>query len=584
MRPQRLPEVPVVTKRVAKAVFARPTLPMRIRDELGELFSDEQFAAAFAVRGRPGLSPGQLAMVTVLQFAAGLSDRQAAEAVRARIDWKYCLGLELDDAGFDFSVLCEFRARLIEHGLAELVLDMLLEHPAGAQARQPGGKQRTDSTHVISAVRDLDRTELAGESVRACLEALAVAAPGWLAGALDVPDWAARYPARTVSWRLPKSQTQRDRLAAGYGVDGFALLNAVYAPDTPAWLADLPAVEVLRMVLVQNYVCTVDADGSHDVRHRQADPDGLPPGRTRLTSPYDLQVRWSKKERGAVIWNGYKVHISETCDPDDGRPNVITNVASSAATVPDQAMTAPIHQRLAERSLLPAEHYVDSGYLSAALLGCSRRDFGIRLIGPLMTNNSAQARGKAGYDLTNFILDYDARQATCPTGRTSVGWYPARNRGQETINVKFAGDDCRACPPRQPVHDNPCHRPLRPPTRHPSSRHPPNPDRGPRRTSHPCLAQQILVTRRRGRQHPPGRRRHPYPLRPLPRHHQDPPGTRLLGRSDQPDSARRALVRPNTRSQPHQPTRTTRLHPGRMNSPTGSSPAAKLLTGRIAGL
>ena len=147
-----------------------------------------------------------------------------------------------------------------------------------------------------------------------------------------------------------------------------------------------------------------------------------------------------------MIWNGYKVHLSETCDPDDGGPNVITNVASCAATVPDQAMTTPIHQRLAERRLSPAEHYVDSGYMSAALLGSSRRDFGIKLIGPLMTNNSAQARGRAGYDLTSFILDFDARQATCPAGRTSVGWYPTRTRGQETINVKFAGDDCRACP------------------------------------------------------------------------------------------------------------------------------------------
>ena len=301
MNPRRLPEVPVTTERVAKAVFTRPTLPMRIRDELGELFSDEQFAAAFAARGRPGLSPGRLAMVTVLQFTAGLSDRQAAEAVRAHIDWKYCLGLELDDPGFDFSVLSEFRARLVQHGLAELLLDILLERLVDLGLVKAGGKQRTDSTHVISAVRDLDRTELAGESVRACLEALAVAAPDWLAGVIDVPDWAAKYPARTISWRLPKSKSERDRLAAGYGVDGFSLLKAVYAPDAPAWLADLPAVEVLRMVLVQNYTYTVDADGGHDVRHRQADTDGLPPSRTRLSSPYDLQVRWSKKERGAVI-------------------------------------------------------------------------------------------------------------------------------------------------------------------------------------------------------------------------------------------------------------------------------------------
>src|SRR3954447_11593162 len=213
MSPCRLPGVPALTARVVRAAFARPSLAMRIRDELGELFSDEQFAAAFASRGRPGLSPGQLAMVTVLQFAAGLSDRQAAEAVRARIDWKYCLGLALDDPGFDFSVLSEFRARLVQHGLAGLVLDVLLERLVERGLVRAGGKQRTGSTHVISAVRDLDRTELAGESVRACLEALAVAAPDWLAGVIDVPDWAARYSARTVSWRLPTSKTERARPA-----------------------------------------------------------------------------------------------------------------------------------------------------------------------------------------------------------------------------------------------------------------------------------------------------------------------------------------------------------------------------------
>jgi transposase len=120
MSPRELPQPPSSTARVARAAFARPTLAMRVRDELGELFADEQFAQAFATRGRPGLSPGQLALVTVLQFASHLTDRQAAEALRARIDWKYRLGLELADPGFDFSVLSEFRSRPIDHGLDEL--------------------------------------------------------------------------------------------------------------------------------------------------------------------------------------------------------------------------------------------------------------------------------------------------------------------------------------------------------------------------------------------------------------------------------------------------------------------------------
>src|SRR5215475_6864959 len=127
MRPRALPEVPDQTAAVARAAFPRGTLAVRIRDELGEVFVDGAFLDAFGVRGRPGISPGQLAMVTVLQFAQNLTDRQAADAVRGRIDWKYLLGLELTDPGFDFSVLSQFRTRLVTHALQPVVLDMLLD-------------------------------------------------------------------------------------------------------------------------------------------------------------------------------------------------------------------------------------------------------------------------------------------------------------------------------------------------------------------------------------------------------------------------------------------------------------------------
>jgi transposase len=99
---------------------------MRIRDALGELFEDVEFAGLFAVRGRPAVSPARLALVLVLQFAEGLSDRQAADAVRGRIDWKYALGLELTDTGFDASVLSEFRGRLVAGDAAEQLLHRML--------------------------------------------------------------------------------------------------------------------------------------------------------------------------------------------------------------------------------------------------------------------------------------------------------------------------------------------------------------------------------------------------------------------------------------------------------------------------
>jgi hypothetical protein len=306
---------------------------------------------------------------------------------------------------------------------------------------------------------------LAGQSVRACLEALAAAAPSWLAGAVAVAEWNRRYGVRVDSWRLPTSDAKRAELALAYGRDGFALLQAVYAPDAPGWLAQLPAVEVLRTVLLQNYTRTLTEDGQEVVKRREAEVDGLPPGRLRLSSPYDTDARWGVKRD--TFWNGYKVHVSETCDTvedDDTQtdqtrpaprtprtpqtPNLITNVATTDATVPDSAMTEPIHQSLAARGLLPAEHYLDSGYPSAELLANSWKTYGIALVTPVLADHSAQAKAGAGYDRSAFTIDFDRQQATCPQGQTSTSWTPATQRGTDTIVVTFAASTCGPCPVR----------------------------------------------------------------------------------------------------------------------------------------
>lgn len=314
LQPRPWPEPAEEITNAVRTMYAgrRAPLPVVVRDELDELFADAEFAAAFADRGTPGWSPGRLALVTVLQMVENLTDRQAAEAVRDKISWKYALGLGLTDTGFDFSVLSEFRSRIVEHGLEERALDLLVAALVDKGLLKAGGKQRTDSTHVLAAVRDLNRLELAGESVRACVEAIAAAAPGWLATVIDVPDWSTRYGARVDSWRLPASKTKREALAATYGRDGFALLSAVHGPTAPAWLAEMPAVDVLRVVLLQNYVVSTDRQGREVVRMREADSDGLPPGRSRITSPYDPDARWGGKRD--LAWNGYKLHISETCN------------------------------------------------------------------------------------------------------------------------------------------------------------------------------------------------------------------------------------------------------------------------------
>jgi transposase len=448
MRPRSVPQVPEQTAAVARAAFPKGSLAMTVRDELGEVFDDELFAAAFGVRGAPAESPGALALVTALQYVENLTDRQAADAVRDKISWKYAVGLELADPGFDPSVLTKFRSRLVAHGLERAVFDRLLQALKTKGLIGAGGKARTDSTHVISAVRDLNRLELAGESVRAVLEALAVAAPDWLSRVVDVAEWTTRYGARVDSWRLPSSAAKRERLAVVYGSDAVALLRAVYDDDAPAWLRELPAVDVLRIVVLQNYSIHTDARGREAIKRRETDKEGLPPASTRVTSPYDIDARWAAKGED-LFWNGYKVHLTETCDDESAArsPNLITNVATTASTVPDVKMTTPINHALARRDLLPAEHYLDSGYPSAQTI-TDAAAVGVTLVTPALLDQSPQARAGAGFDKSAFAIDWATRHAVCPAGQASSSWSPASQRGTDTIVVKFAGGTCNPCPLR----------------------------------------------------------------------------------------------------------------------------------------
>jgi transposase len=178
--PQPVPPVPDDTARIARAAFPRGNPYLLLRDRLGPVFDDAGFADLYPRRGQPGYTPWRLALVTLLQFREGLSDRQAAEAVRARIDWKYLLALDLADAGFDYTVLCEFRARLLAGGAAERLLARMLDVAHEAGLIKARGRQRTDSTHVLAAVRALNRLELVAETLRAALNAIAGVAPDWL--------------------------------------------------------------------------------------------------------------------------------------------------------------------------------------------------------------------------------------------------------------------------------------------------------------------------------------------------------------------------------------------------------------------
>jgi transposase len=458
MQPQSWPEPDPQVAAAIRAMYRgrrEAPLAVQVRDRLGELFPDAAFADAFGQVGKPGWSPGRLALVTVLQKAANLTDRQAADEVRENLAWKYALGLNLEDPGFDHSVLSEFRSRVVAHGLEERVLDLLLERLQTLDLVQAGGSQRTDSTHIVAAVRDLNRLELVGESVRAALNALAAACPDWVDQVLVVEDWSHRYADRIDNWRLSASKTKQHELAVHYATDGYTLLQAVYAPASPGWLRELPAVQTLRCVLVQNYIRTPDRAGRLRIRQRERTEDGgdgLPPAPIRLASPYDTDTRWSAKRD--LFWNGFKLHVSETCHPQaDGdrpaRPNLITNVTTTCSTLPDSKALNTIHQTLHRRHLLPARHYLDSGYPSADLIVSSAKDYGIALVTPVLLDTSPQAKAQQGFAAHDFTIDWDRKRAVCPAGKISATWNDVVQDGVAKTVVAFAALDCIPCPTKE---------------------------------------------------------------------------------------------------------------------------------------
>jgi transposase len=438
LRVQLPAPVPDDTARVAHAAFPHGNNYLDLRDQLGTLFTDEDFAALYPVRGQPAQTPWRLALVTVMQFAENLSDRQAADAVRARLDWKYLLGLELTDPGFDSTVLCEFRTRLVAGGAEQRLLDSILQRCRERDWLKARGRQRTDSTPVLARIRALNRLEGVRETLRHALNSLAVAAPIGLKANSQAAG-ADRYDRRLDDSRLPTGQEQRRTYAEQVGRDGLTLLEAVYDAESPDWLRKVPAVETLRQVWVQQFY-----PQAGQLRWR-TEAEGIPPSAAFIGSPYDTEARYAKKR--TTTWVGYKVHLTETCEDDS--PHLITHVATTAAPVADGDMTPQIHQDLRDRQLLPGKHRTDTGYVDAELLVNSRQEFGVDLVGPTRPDYKWQAKAGEGLAASDFTIDWEGQQAICPEGRASTSWSPAVDRGHnDVIKIKFSAKDCGSCPRR----------------------------------------------------------------------------------------------------------------------------------------
>lgn len=448
LRSQPLAPVPDQTVRVAHAAFPTGHPSLTLRDTLGTIFQDDSFADLSAHDGQPGVSPWRLALVTILQCRDTLADRQAAEAVRARIDWKYLLGLELTDPGFDFSVLSEFRDRLLAGEAAERLLEPLLAQCRALGLLKTRGQQRTEAPHVLAAVRSLHRVALVAETLRAALNALATVAPAWLQGVAPLA-WYERYATRLEDSRLPKDQTQRETYAQTVGADGFTLLDALERPEVPEAWRQLPCVTTLRQLWQDHYERqagkgpTETPQAPNQVRFKAV--RALPRAAEHIESPYDIDARYRTK--GSTQGTGSMVHGSETCE--DTTPHLLTHVHTTTAAVHEAMCTEDIHEALAEQDLAPTEHFVDAAYVDAALLVHSRAEHGIALIGPTRPNVTWQTHVDGAYDLDPFAMDWDRQQVRCPQGKWASAWRARHDpSGRVSIVVQFRQGECHACEAR----------------------------------------------------------------------------------------------------------------------------------------
>ena len=436
LKPHPSYTVPEETARVARAIYPQGNLYMNWYDTFGPLFDDNDFADLFSHEGQPALSPVRLALVSIVQFVENLPDRQAAEAVKSRIDIKYLLCLELTDPGFDHTVLSEFRKRLIDGSKEQMIFERLLAHFQEHDLLADGVKQRTDSTHVCGAIRALNRIECVGEAMRYALNTLSLVAPDWTL-CNTPPDWVERYGTRIEAYRLPKSREKQNAYVQQVGADGLQLLQAIDDPTAPAWLSELEALRTLRVIWIQNYTWVDDG------RLRWRNETEMPPASLYINSPYDTQARYNRKR--TTSWVGYKVHLTEIYDCD--RPHLITNVETTMAATPDGEMTTPIHESLQEKELLPEIHAVDTGYVDAELLIISQKEFGVNLVGPTRSGGRWQEKEKKGFAISDFVINWEKQQAICPAGKTSKSWTPAVDRVKNpVIKIKFSTKDCGKCP------------------------------------------------------------------------------------------------------------------------------------------
>lgn len=326
--------------------------------------------------------------------------------------------------------------RLAEDQQHVLLLDTTLARFKEQRSLKVRGRQRTDSTHVLSRVRVLTRHELLVETLRAALNSLATMAPDWLSHWAS-PEWATRYGQRAEEVRLPRGKTERAEFIVQTGQDGFRLIDALDQDDVHTALRDLPTVVTLRAGWARHFERQGDT-----VRLREGSELG--PASESLNSPYDPEARYGNK--GTRNWHGDKVHLTETCDDDT--PHLITHVRTTRAAQADIDAMLPIHAALGHKNLAPSEHRVDTGDVSTELLVVEPRRSGIT-VGPIRHTPNWQGSAPDAFTTDDFRVNWRRHTVTCPQGHESRPWRERNKPGEpHVVHARVRRGDCRACPVR----------------------------------------------------------------------------------------------------------------------------------------
>ena len=354
-----------------------------------------------------------------------LADRQAVNSLRMRLDWKYALHLPLDYEGFDFSVLSEFRDRLIKGEAEGRVFEKLVKQIQEMGLIKEHGKQRTDSIAMLTKVRRLCRVETVVETLRLAIVAIVETDREWSEEIIP-PSWEEKYGERFVRQRY--SEKDWKEYEEHIGENGQWLLKRLEKGSAPAGLQDLPEVQVLKTVWAQQFREEAGKMAYTDLRKYD--------GHAQIQSPHDPEARYSRKRH--FEWLGDKVQVSET--DDEGYPHIITDIVATSSNRTDYEEWPAIQERLEKRECKPAEHYVDAGYMSGPNLSRSQKN-DIDLIGPLANFVTPQDMLPNGITQSHFQIDAINKIVSCPKGHTAKNPSPVNN----SLSFRFPMKTCAAC-------------------------------------------------------------------------------------------------------------------------------------------